>query len=70
MKTTVYISKYWDAVKGHKGFYYPSESSLELAFNCWVEGDIMSWLAPSNMVCLDTGVKLIFVLKKEIVSWS
>lgn len=70
MKTTAYISKYWDAVKGHKGFYYPSESSLELAFHCWIEGDIMPWLAPSNMVCLDTGVSLIFVLKEDIAVWS
>jgi len=70
MKTTAYISKYWDAVKGHKGFYYPSPNSVDLSFSCWVEGRIMSWLAPSNMVCLDTGSSLVFVLKKDIVNRS
>lgn len=70
MKATAYISKYWDAVKGHKGFYYPSSDSVDLAFSCWFEGTIMPWLAPSNMVCVDTGSSLVFVLKQDILNWN
>ncbi len=70
MKTTAYILRYWHAIKGHKGFYYPSEKSEDLAFSCWIEGEVMPWLVPSNMVCFDTGTSLIFIMKDDIVSRS